>query len=329
MEDITDSKFIINQKIMRLFRKIRPFHLLWSIVRFVIIFGLCFVILYPIIKKVSAAVMEEQDLFDATVVYLAKHYTLDNFKTAWECMNFPEAFKNTLFLSSICSILQLLFCTLVAYGFARFEFPLKKFWFACVMFAMIIPPTTLMLPQFITFRYFDLFGIMKYITGHSVNTINTPIPLILLSITATGYKNGLYIYMLRQLFKGLPKELEEAAYVDGAGRLRTFIRIMLPSAVPMMTTVFLFSFVWQWTDIYYSGLFLNDYKVLSNQLGSLSYNVAASYGSVTGTMSFVSSGYLSMVNNAGVLLCIVPLLILYLVLQKHFVESITRSGIVG
>ncbi|MDE7352191.1 MAG: carbohydrate ABC transporter permease [Acetatifactor sp.] len=311
------------------FRKHPPLTLMWKLVRAVIIFGLCFVILYPLIRKISAAVMDEQDLFDSTVVYVAKHFTLDNFRTAWNAMSFPETFRNTLGISFLCAGLQLCACTLTAYGFARFRFPLRRFWFAMVMLTMIVPPTTIMLPQFIRFRYFDVFGIIEALWGNPLNTINTPIPFILLSLTANGYKNGLYIYMLRQFFRGFPRELEEAAYVDGAGRIRTFLSIILPGSVSMMVTVFLFAFVWQWTDTFFTGLYMNDSRLLSNMLGMLSYNVAAEYGSTAGAMSFVSSGYLSMVNNAGILLVIAPLLILYLVLQKQFTESIARSGLVS
>lgn len=316
-------------KVKRLIQKIHPLQFIWKLVRAVIIFGLCFVILYPLIQKISVAFMAEEDLLDSTVVYIAKHFTLDNFKMAWQGMYFAESFVNTLLISLTSAILQLISCTLVAYGFARFQFPFKRFWFAMVLLTMIVPPTTIMLPQYINFRYFDVFGIIKALTGESVNLINSPYPNILLSITSTGFKNGLYIYMLRQYFKGFPKELEEAAYVDGAGRVRTFITIMLPGSVSMMVTVFLFSFVWQWTDTFYTSLYMNDSRVLSNMLGALSYNVAAQYGSVAGSISFVSSSYLSMVNNAGILLVIVPLLILYLVLQKQFVESIARSGLVS
>lgn len=318
-----------SERLRRLGCKIKPMKLLWSVVRAVIVCGICFIILYPLIKKISVAIMDEQDLFDATVVYVAKHFTLDNFKVAWKAMNYPRAFGNTLLLSLVSSLLQLISCTLVAYGFARFQFPLNRLWFALVIFTIIVPPQTIMLPLFIEFRYFDIFGIIEAITGQPLNMINSLSPFVLLSATAMGFKNGLYIYMLRQYFKGFPKELEEAAYVDGAGRLRTFLRIMVPSAVPMMVTVFLFGFVWQWTDSFYSGLFLNDFQVMAGALNALPYNVASLYGDVSGSMSFVSPGYLSMVSNTGVLLCILPLFIIYLFLQKYFVESIARSGIVG
>ena len=167
------------------------------------------------------------------------------------------------------------------------------------------------------------------IRGKPTNLINTIWPFIIQAITCMGFKNGLYIYMLRQFFKGMPKELEEAAYIDGSGKLKTFTKIMVPSAVPMMVTVFLFGFVWQWTDSFYSTLYIPAQKVLSNALTSLTAEVYSQYESFGGTMNFISPGFASMMNNTGVILTIIPLILLYFVCQKSFVEGIERSGIVG
>jgi multiple sugar transport system permease protein len=135
--------------------------------------------------------------------------------------------------------------------------------------------------------------------------------------------------MLRQFFKGMPKELEEAAFVDGCGKLRTFVQIMVPSAIPMMVTVFLFGFVWQWTDVFYTSLYLNKVKVMSTALNSLAVNAYQQYEGFGGSMNFISPGFVSMINHTGTILTIIPLIILYVFCQKSFVEGIERSGIVG
>ena len=90
-----------------------------------------------------------------------------------------------------------------------------------------------------------------------------------MSAGCMGLKNGLYIFMIRQYFRNIPKELEEAAYVDGCGTLKTFVRIMLPDAKPILTSCFLFAFVWQWTDKFYSKMFLGNIKLLSTQLAMI------------------------------------------------------------
>ena len=138
-----------------------------------------------------------------------------------------------------------------------------------------------------------------------------------------------YIYIMRQFFRGMPKELEEAAYVDGAGMLRTFGQIMLPSAVPAMVTVFMFSFVWQWTDTFYSSLFLMRTDVLAKTAANVSNQIMKDLSADIGVDIYLSPAISSMYTNTGSLLVVLPLLILYLFAQKLFVESVERTGIVG
>lgn len=298
-------------------------------VRAVIVIGICFIILRPLFVKFSVSFMAERDLYDSSVKYIPKHFTLNNYKMAVEGMNYWTVLLRTAVLSAGISLLQLISCLLVAYGFSRFRFPFKKILFGCVILTMIVPPQVIMLPLFMKYRFFDIFGIFHAVTGSSVNLLDTYWPFILQASTCMGLRNGLYIYMLRQFFKGMPRELEEAAFVDGSGKLRTFVQIMLPSAIPMMVTVFLFSFVWQWTDTFYTSLYLNNTKVVSTALNSLAVTVYSAYENNGGSMNFISPGFVSMMNNTGTVMAVVPLIILYLVCQKYFVEGIERSGIVG
>lgn len=301
----------------------------WSLVRGVIVIGICFTILQPLFLKCCVSFMDESDLYDASVRYIPKHFTWSNYRLALSGMNYGTVFLRTLLLSAGVSLLQLASCLLVAYGFARFRFPFKRLLFGCVIFTMIVPPQVIMLPLFMKYRFFDVFGIFRLLTGSPVNLLDTYWPFILQAATTMGVRNGLYIYMLRQFFKNMPKELEEAAFVDGCGKLRTFVRIMLPSAVPMMVTVFLFGFVWQWTDSFYTSLYLNKVQVMSTALSSLAANVYRQYEGFGGSMNFISPGFVSMINNTGTMLAIVPLVALYVFCQRYFVEGIERSGIVG
>lgn len=319
-------KGIKNRKKMTLARSQR---LLWSIVRGVIVIGICFTILQPLILKFSVSFMGESDLYDASVKYIAKNFTLNNYKLALSGMNYGPVLIRTMLLSAGVSLVQLIACLLTAYGFARFRFPFKKLLFGCVIFTMVVPPQVIMLPLFMKYRFFDIFGIFEVMTGSSINLIDTYWPFFIQGATSMGIRNGLYIYMLRQFFKGMPKELEEAAFVDGCGKLRTFVQIMLPSAVPMMVTVFLFGFVWQWTDSFYTSLYLNKTQVMSTALSSLAVNVYSQYEGFGGSMDFISPGFVSMINNTGTVLAIIPLILLYIFCQRYFVEGIERSGIVG
>jgi multiple sugar transport system permease protein len=302
----------------------------WALVRGVIVIGICFLILYPTILKIFISFMSESDLYDVTVKYIPKYPTFENIKKVWTAMEYPQAFWNTLKISLLTSIMQLISCTIIGYGFARFNFKGKSLLFTLVILTMIVPPQTIMIPLFLHFRYFDLFGIISLITGKKgINLLNTQWPFVLMSATGMGLKNGLYIYIMRQFFRGMPKELEEAAYVDGASMFRTFYQIMLPSAVPAMITVFLFSFVWQWTDTFYSNLFLQNVRVLSAALSSVSFDITQQIYWETGVNTNLSPAVSSMYTNTASLLAILPLIIIYLVAQKYFVESIERTGIVG
>jgi len=131
----------------------------------------------------------------------------------------------------------------------------------------------------------------------------------------------------------MPKELEEAAWVDGCGKFKTFIRIMLPDAMPMLTSCFLFSFVWQWTDSFYSTLFLSNYRMLARGLGGLAERYSQWYAQVyvaTGTggvSAFAPVAQTQMMIATGMLMSLAPLILLYLVAQKAFVESLSQTGI--
>lgn len=297
---------------------------LWTIVRYVLIFGICFIILHPLFTKFMVSLMSEADLYDATVQYIPREIGFHNYLIAFEEMDYVATFFRTLGLSTLVSLLQLISSTLVGYGFARFNFPLKNFIFLLVILCLLVPPQVIMLPLFLQFRFFDVFGMYEALTGNpGVNLMDTFWPFILSSFLTQGYKNGLYIFLMRQYFSNMPKELEEAAYIDGCGPFKTFYRIMVPSAVPMLVTVFLFGFVWQWTDSFYSGLYLNNFRVMSNALSTLASSVISS------EMAYVSPALASMMNNTGTILVILPLIIVYLFAQKYFVESIERSGIVG
>ena len=128
------------------------------ILRAILMFGLVMLILQPILNKISVSFMQEQDLYDTTVIAIPKHFTNANYKIAEELMHYGEAIFNTAKVATLVSIIQVAMCTLVAYGFARFEFPLKKFWFFCVVLVIVIPPQTISTSLYLNFRYFDIFG---------------------------------------------------------------------------------------------------------------------------------------------------------------------------
>lgn len=298
----------------------------YRLIRAILLFGLCFLILQPIINKISISLMKAEDLYDAAVVNIPRHFTWSNYKMVNGMIGYWKCMKNSFIWSLVVASLQVVAATLVGYGFSRFNFPLKKFWFGCVILLIIVPPQTIMSPLYLNFRYFDIFGIFKLTTGKSLNLQATPWPYLMMCATCMGFKSGLYIYMLRQYFRGVPKELEEAAYVDGCGNLQTFIRIMLPDAKAMITSCFLFAFVWQWTDSFYSKMFLGNMELLPKGLNSIAGRLD-NYLKVNGLGTKASVAQLNQMNATGTLMAVFPLLILYLFAQRGFVESLSQTGI--
>ena len=200
-----------------------------SLVRWIFIICMCYVVLFPLFKQIVLSIMTAEDMYDATVNYIPKHLTSENYRQAWNQLGGWETILNSLVLTIACSVLIVISATLVGYGLARFKFRLNGALFALVIFALVVPADLLFTPRYVMFSLLKLVG-------------DSFVPMICFAITCTGLKCSLYIFLMRQFFKGQPHELEEAAYVDGAGPLRTFINIMLPGAVGMMVTVFLFSF---------------------------------------------------------------------------------------
>lgn len=292
----------------------------WTSVRAILLIGLSFVVLFPLLVKISATFKSSADLIDATVYFIPRSPTMENLIMSLKVLEYPSALLYTIGLSALIAILQTASCTFVAYGFARFKFKGKGILFALVILTFIIPPQSILLPLYIKFNYFSLFNLIN-VGGEmsGVSLINTIWPFIMMSSTAVAFRSGLYIFLLRQFFVNMPVALEDAASIDGCNAGRTFISIMIPGAATILATSFLFSFVWQWNDYYYSQL-------LAPTIPTLSMRINNTIASLQGSGSVY---YANVLQNPMLLLLIVPLIIVYIFTQRFFVESIEKSGIVG
>lgn len=300
---------------------------IFKFARAIMLFGLCFLILQPLLNKISISLMEERDLYDATIINIPRNLTEDNYQLVDRLMNYTGSLLSTIWVSLVVALIQVSSTTLVGYGFARYKFPGKNLLFGAVILSIVIPPQTILTALYLNFKYFDILGIFKLLRGEPINLLNSILPYLMVSAGAMGLKNGLYIFMLRQYFRGIPKELEEAAYVDGCGKLKTFLIIMLPDARPMLTSIFLFSYVWQWTDTFYSSLFLRKFGLLAVGLGGLGDSLMKYIADISNRTQLPSTAYQQAIISTGTLMVIAPLLIIYLVAQKGFVESLAQAGI--
>ena len=207
--------------------------LIWWIFRFIILLGLAYVVLMPFFLKITGSFMSPDDFIDVTVKYIPKYPTLDTYKAIISESGYFTACLNTLALSLFCGVTQTFICSLIGYGFAKFKFKGSMLLFLLVVLTMVVPHQTLQLSMFMKFRYFDILGIFELLGGGvtesiefinftSINLNNSDWPLALLSITGLAYRNGLYVFMMRQFYRGVPDELEESAYLDGCGTMMTF-----------------------------------------------------------------------------------------------------------
>lgn len=306
--------------------------IVWKIFRFLLLVGVCYIFLFPLLYMLSVAVRGPDTVNDPSIVWIPREFSLSSVKTAIEILEYPRAVTTTLVITLGGTLGSLLACSLVGYGFARFQFKEKNFAFAMVLLTIIVPPQTTIISQFINYRNFSVFGILTVLHAiipsipGSISLINTPWTLILPAVFAVGIRAGLYIYIFRQFFTGMPKDLEEAAMIDGCGALRTFVQVMLPLAKSAIITVLLFSFIWHWNDYFQSSMYFNDNQPISvmlNQMQSLLQDQKL-FDIVTNTPDEIRT-YLQ----AGCLLTVLPPLVLYIFTQRFFTESIERTGIVG
>jgi len=316
-------------------------NVVWYVFRLILLIGVSYIILFPFFSKIAGSFMSPSDLVDPMVCIIPKSPTLEIYKAVFLENHYIKAFFNTFLLSLSAAFLQTFVCMLIGYGLAKFRFKGNGLIMIFVILTMIIPHETIKLSMMMHFRYFDIGGVqglgipglIQLVTGifqgsiakgETFNLMNTFAPLIILSVFGLGFKNGLYIFMMRQFYTGVPDELEESAYVDGANTFRTFFQIIIPLSIPMMITIFLFSFCWQWTDDFYTKLFFTNGKTL------LMPDIIATPESLKAAAGYAAQKlYYNVIDNTCGIMIIMPLVILYLFCQKYLVQGIERSGLVG
>ena len=309
------------------------FHVLF----YLLLIGLMYIFLFPLLTIVIAGIQDPQSVMDPTVMWVPKKLSLEPLRTAMEMMNFWPAIGKSLSITLLSTAGTCVSCSLAAYGISRYKFPGKNLIFGLAILTIVVPPIILTNPAFVNFRYFNPLGIFTLtspLTGYtSVNLLNTIWTFVFPAFLGVGLRGGLFIFIFRQFFMGAPKELEEAARIDGCGPIRTFVRIIVPLAVPVFVTVILFSFIWHWNDYYYSAsYFLEGARPITvefSDIGTALYSSGLASGTGTGEISGTGATIARSYIMAGALLTISIPLTLYVFLQRFFTESIERTGIVG
>lgn len=276
-----------------------------------------FIYLYPILRMLSVSFMSLDDLLDSSIQWIPSALSLANYRQAAASMDYMKSFLQSLLITGVPTLCNLFSCSLIGYGLARFRFKGHGLIMAVILFTFVLPSQIVMIPTYVLYSDMGILG--------------TIWSFILPALVGQGLNAPIFILIFWQFFRTVPKALIEAAMIDGAGYFRSFVRVSLPSATPAFITVGLFSFVWYWNESYLTELYVHG--VLSNSgLTTLIIqlrNFASNYSSYATTAVSGATSLNEAIRMAGTLLAVLPLLILYFVLQRHFVESIDRTGITG
>ncbi len=302
---------------------------LYRAFRLFFLVGTSFLTLYPILSMVLSSLASPNDLLNENFVWIPDNPTLTNFTGLFSYFDYWSHAKITISIVLICTVLQLVVCSLTGYALARYKFKGNAFWFMCVVLTIIVPIQTVQLPMYASYRNFDFFGIgtvIGWFTGTklTVNLLNSLWVYIVPALFGVGLSSGLYIFLFRQFFKGLPRDLEEAARVDGCNAFQIFVKIMIPNTVPVFVTVAMLSSIFYWNDTVISKLFYNrpemqPLMLYVEQMGDPAY------------MQYKNLSYMEFTSQMYVLILTVvaPLVLIYIAGQNFFTECMDRSGIKG
>ena len=249
------------------------------------------------------------DLINHAIVWLPSSLYLGNYETAATVMSFFRVLWETLFVAATPSILQTAAAAFVGYGLARFEFRGRGLILVLVLATFVVPPQVLLIPRHILFNNLGFLGnIQAYLFP---------------AITGQGLNSAIFILIFFQTFRSLPKSLEEAAQLDGAGYLRIFLTIAIPLALPAIIVSLLFSFVWYWNETFMAAMYLDGMRTLPLEL----QRFITTFEEIHAGMQHVNTN--EGIEMAGTFLAILPLLVIFFVCQRWFVESVDKSGITG
>lgn len=260
------------------------------------------IMIYPLIWMVMSSFKPNNTIFSTSTQLIPQNFTMENYVGGWQGFgdtSFATFFKNSLFVTVLGTVGTVISSALVAYGFSRFNFFGKKFLFVVLLVSMMLPAQVLMIPQYIWYQ--------------QLNWVGSYLPLIVPCFFAT---QGFFVYLMVNFIDGIPKDLDEAAKIDGCSYYTIFFRIILPLMVPALITACIFSFMWKWDDFLSSLLYLNKTTMYTVSLALQLFtdpNTSSNYGEVF-AMSTLS---------------LVPSLLLFIFFQKYMVEGISTTGLKG
>lgn len=298
--------------------------------QYIFLITFSYLLLYPFLYILVNSLKGSSDFYDPTVEWVPKELVLDNIRAAFQALDYGSSFFYTLLFGIGPAVLQFCTCAVYAYGLARFQFRGRRILMAVMFLNILVPVTILIIPTYVNFQHMDFLGVLGLLSkaiGSELrpSLIDTPWVFYLPALLGVGLKGGLYIYVYTQFFKSLPRELEEAAWIDGAGPWKTFLRIIVPSSGSAAVTVLIFSVIWNWSDYYLPQIYLSERFPLSVMLNRFRYSL----GSIMEYYIEEARVVPQYVILAACLLFLLPLMAFYLIVQRRFIASISTTGLVG
>lgn len=273
-----------------------------AVIYHILVFAVGLVMIYPLIWMVMSSFKPTNTIFQTAGSLIPETFTFENYINGWKGfakVTFATFFKNSLFISVVATIGTVISSAIVAYGFARFKFKGKKLLFSAMLLSMMLPAQVLMIPQYLWYQ--------------KLNWVGSYMPLIVPYFFAI---QGFFVYLISNFISGIPKDLDEAAKIDGCSYVSIFTKIILPLIKPALVTSSIFSFMWRWDDFLSALLYVNKsakYPV------SLALKLFCDPGS--------SSDYGAMFAMAS--LSILPSVLIFIFFQRYLVEGISTSGLKG
>lgn len=298
----------------------------YSVFRLALLIAIGYIVIYPVIYMISSSVKTTAAFADSSVIYIPKHITFEYYSLALEAIDYKDSIISTVKYEIVSAVIEILICSFIAYGLARFDFKGKKFLNFVLLLTILVPVQMIIVPIMTNYSQLDVIGILGLLnrfTGIDLrpNILGTVWTFYLPSIFGVGLRSGILIYIYIQFFSGLPKELEEAAWIDGAGLFRTFFSIAVPSSSVVYTTVTLFALIWHWNDYYLAVMYLSDKFPLAVRIYDIDNLITA--------VNIWGGGSAVAIKSAACFMFIAPMLVIYLFMQRKFVQSIDRVGITG
>lgn len=276
-----------------------------------------FVFLEPIFRIISKTFMTSEDIIDPMVDWVPRSFSLNNLSVAVKVLNLKETLKNSLLFSGILAVAQTICAALTGFALSRYEFSGKKFWFVMILLCFVVPTSVLMIPR-----------LMMLVTAQEAigyTLIGTPYPQLMMALFGQGVNSTILILIFQNFFNLIPKSLDEAAMIDGAGAFRVFWHIGMRLSFSTVLVVFLFAFVWNWNETYVTGTLLRSgLQLLPSKLALFDSEFESAVSS-SGSAFKLNEAY----KMAATFISIAPLLLLYSFVQKKFIEGIENTGITG